>query len=49
MFQILDANKDDYVNKAEAKRSAGTTANWKRLDSNFDNRVSLAEFCTGTK
>ena len=49
MFQILDANKDDYVNKAEAKRSAGTTANWKRLDSNFDNRVCLAEFCTGTK
>ena len=49
MFQILDANKDDYVNKDEAKRSAEATANWKRLDSNLDNRLSLAEFCEGTK
>lgn len=49
MFQILDTNEDDYVNKDEAKRSAEMTANWKRLDSNLDNRVSLAEFCAGTK
>ena len=33
----------------EAKRSAEATANWKRLDSDLDNRLSREEFCAGMK
>ena len=49
MFQILDANRDGYINNEEAKKSAETTATWKGLDSNVDNRISFAEYCATRK
>jgi len=49
MFEILDANEDHFIDKDEAKKSAETTAIWKNFDSDLDNRLSLAEFCAGTK
>src|SRR5512134_90686 len=49
MFQILDANRDGYINDQEAKKSAEATATWKNLDSNLDNRISFAEYCATRK
>lgn len=45
MFEILDANRDGYISNEEAKKSAETTATWKSLDGNADNRISFAEYC----
>jgi predicted cobalt transporter CbtA len=49
MFEILDANDDHFIDKDEAKKSAETTAIWKNFDRDLDNRLSLEEFCAGTK
>jgi len=48
-FLDLDANQDDYMNKAEAKKWAETTASWKRLDSDIDNRLSREEILHGNE
>jgi hypothetical protein len=49
LFEILDANEDHFIDKDEAKKSAETTAIWKNFDRDLDNRLSLEEFCAGTK
>ena len=49
MFEILDANHDGYVNRDEARKSAETTANWKSLDSDLNDRLSFEEFCPTRK
>ncbi|MFO1204484.1 MAG: EF-hand domain-containing protein [Burkholderiales bacterium] len=45
MFRILDANHDGYITRDEARKSAETTAVWKRLDDDFNDRLSFDEFC----
>ena len=45
MFQILDADRDGYVDKSEAKKSAETMATWKNLDGDRDERLSKEELC----
>ncbi|MBL8541391.1 MAG: EF-hand domain-containing protein [Betaproteobacteria bacterium] len=45
MFRILDANHDGYITRDEARKSAETTAVWKRLDDDLNDRLSFDEFC----
>lgn len=49
MFEILDVDRDGHINREEAKKSAETTATWKSLDGDRDNRISYAEYCTPRK
>ncbi len=45
MFRILDVNQDDYITRDEARKSAETTASWKRLDGDLNGQLSFEEFC----
>ena len=47
IFDALDTNRDGYVTKEEAKRSADVTARYKELDTNCDGRISSREFIHG--
>lgn len=47
LFEQLDSNRDGYVTKEEAKRSAEVTARFKELDSDQDGRIGTAEFTKG--
>ena len=49
LFQALDTNKDGFVGRDEAKRSAEVSAGWKALDTNSDNRLSPEELGITTK
>ena len=49
MFRILDVNQDGHVSKDEARKSAETTASWKSLDSDLNDRLSFEEFCAQSK
>ena len=44
IFEQLDGNRDGFVTKDEAKRSADVTARFKELDADRDGRISAAEF-----
>jgi hypothetical protein len=47
-FDSLDKNKDGYLSRDEARRSAALRTHWKSLDSNGDNRLSPEELGTGS-
>lgn len=47
LFKELDANRDNFVTKDEAKRSAEVMARYKELDADHDGKVSSAEFKKG--
>lgn len=47
LFKELDGNKDGYVTKDEAKRSAEVTARFAELDADRDGKVAAAEFRKG--
>lgn len=47
LFDQLDVNRDGYVTKQEAKRSAEVTTRFKALDGDRDSKISLAEFKKG--
>jgi Ca2+-binding EF-hand superfamily protein len=49
MFRILDVNQDGHVSKDEARKSAETTASWKSLDSDLNDRLSFEEFCAQSR
>ncbi len=49
MFKELDSNKDGYVSRDEAKRSAEVTARFSELDKDRDGRLTVSEFRTGTQ
>lgn len=44
IFEQLDGNRDGFVTKDEAKRSADVTARFKELDADRDGKISAAEF-----
>ena len=44
IFEQLDSNRDGFVTKEEAKRSADVTARFKALDADRDGKISAAEF-----
>ena len=44
IFEQLDGNRDVFVTKDEAKRSADVTARFKELDADRDGKISAAEF-----
>jgi len=48
LFTQLDINKDGYLTKEEAKRSAEVTSSFTTLDADRDGKVSANEFKTGT-
>ncbi|MBI3095647.1 MAG: hypothetical protein HYY97_12330 [Rhodocyclales bacterium] len=43
IFEQLDLNRDGFVTRDEAKRSADITARFKELDADRDGRISAAE------
>jgi len=47
MFKQLDTNKDGYISKAEAARSANLSARFDQLDTNHDDRISVQEYVNG--
>jgi hypothetical protein len=47
MFKQLDTNKDGYISKAEAARSANLSAKFAKLDTNHDGRISVQEYDKG--
>jgi hypothetical protein len=47
LFTQLDANKDGYVTKDEAKRSAEVTARFTKLDADRDGKLAASEFKMG--
>lgn len=47
LFEQLDANRDGFVTKAEAKRSAEVTSRFKDLDADGNGRISSEEFKKG--
>jgi hypothetical protein len=49
MFKQLDKDHDGYINKSEAASSATVNANFAKLDTNRDSRISVDEYVTGTK
>ncbi|MCG2578697.1 EF-hand domain-containing protein [Dechloromonas sp. XY25] len=49
MFKELDANKDGYVSRDEAKRSAEVTARFSEMDTDRDGRITVSEFRKGTQ
>lgn len=49
LFQALDTNKDGFVSRDEAKRSAEVSAGWKAFDTNGDSRLSPEELGITTK
>jgi hypothetical protein len=49
LFKALDSNKDDYVSRDEAKRSAELTARFSELDTDRDGRLAASEFKKGTQ
>lgn len=44
LFNELDTNKDGYITRDEAKRSADTTARFDEIDTNRDGRISVSEW-----
>ncbi|WP_310449747.1 hypothetical protein [Sulfuritalea sp.] len=44
IFEQLDGNRDGFVTKDEAKRSADVTARFKELDADRDGKISAVEF-----
>ena len=49
LFKELDSNKDEYVSRDEAKRSAEITARFSELDSDRDGRLAASEFKKGAQ
>ncbi|MEJ7687292.1 MAG: PRC-barrel domain-containing protein [Variovorax sp.] len=49
IFTRLDANKDDFLNEAEAKEDTGVNSAWKQLDKNSDRKISRSEFTSNYK
>lgn len=47
LFTQLDANKDGYLTKEEAKRSAEVTASFSKLDADRDGKIAANEFRMG--
>lgn len=47
LFKELDTNRDSFVTKGEAKRSAEVLARYKELDADHDGKISGAEFKKG--
>ncbi|MDP2880894.1 MAG: EF-hand domain-containing protein [Azonexus sp.] len=47
LFKELDTNRDNFVTKDEAKRSAEVLARFKELDTDRDGKISGAEFKKG--
>lgn len=44
MFHELDTNRDGFISKDEARRSAEVSARFNDLDTDKDNRISASEF-----
>lgn len=44
MFKELDTNKDGYISRDEARRSADTSARFNEMDADRDGRISAAEW-----
>ena len=44
LFKQLDANRDGYVTKDEAKRSADIAARFQDLDADRDGKINTVEF-----
>lgn len=49
IFRELDVNRDGFVSKEEARRSADISARFNDLDSDKDNRISASEFRKSTQ
>lgn len=49
MFHELDTNRDGFISKEEARRSADVSARFNDLDTDKDNRISAAEFRKGSQ
>lgn len=47
IFKDLDTNKDGYVSRDEAKRSAEATARFSEMDTDRDGRIAAAEYKKG--
>lgn len=47
MFKELDTNKDGYVSRDEAKRSAEVTSRFSEIDADHDGRITTSEFRKG--